>query len=125
MTSTASAGIRWLAISTVATAITIILTMQSRTHAAGEAPAPVSPSTFLTTLGIKLEGSASCSASKCHGAETSVDKKNFWGNEYTLWHGRKDPHHTAFRTLVNPKAKQIATNLKIAAAIKSERCLNC
>src|SRR6185295_10001874 len=44
---------------------------------------------------------------------------------YTLWHGKKDPHHTSFRTLVNPKSKSIAATLKIASAIKSERCLNC
>jgi len=95
------------------------------THGAGESPAPVAPAAFLTTLGFKFDGSPSCSSEKCHGAEKSVNKKNFWGNEFTLWHGRKDPHHTAFRTLVKPKAKEIAAAMKIPSAIKSERCLNC
>ncbi|HET6249160.1 MAG TPA: multiheme c-type cytochrome [Tepidisphaeraceae bacterium] len=109
-----------------APAIAIMITaFESKTKAVAPAAAPVSPSVYLTTLGIKFEGAAGCSAAKCHGAEKSVDKKNFWGNEATLWGSRKDPHHGAYRTLVKPLAKAIAAKLKIASALKSERCLNC
>ncbi|HZK83015.1 MAG TPA: multiheme c-type cytochrome [Humisphaera sp.] len=126
MTNKPFASVRWMSVAAVLTVIVTLFAVQRSTQAVGEkAAAPVSPSAFLTTLNFKFEGSATCSSAKCHGADTSINKKNLWGNEFTLWHGRKDPHHTAYRTLVTPKSKAIAAELKIASAIKSERCLNC
>ena len=118
------AKLRWIAAIAAPAAIALSLAL-SPTNATAEEPANVSPSAFLTKLGSKFDGSPTCSSAKCHGAETSVNKKNFWGNEYKLWHDGKDPHHASYRTLVKPKSKQIAAALKIASALKSERCLNC
>src|SRR5690349_6470456 len=114
MKSKLMTGWRWFALLAAPAAIAVVIAVRSTT-AAGEQP-NVSPSVILTTLGSKFEGSPTCASAKCHGADTSVDKKNFWGNEYKLWHSRKDPHHSSFRTLVNPKSKQIAGALKIASA---------
>ena len=101
---------------------------QLKTSAADAPAAASSPATFLTTLPekLKFEGAKTCSDAKCHGAATSVNQKNLWGNEYTLWSGAKEPHHGAVITLVrNPKSKPIADKLKIPRALTSERCLNC
>ena len=98
---------------------------QLRTDAAGEAGlSGASSPTFLTQLKLKFDGANSCASEKCHGAAKAANNGNMWGNECTLWRG-KDSHHKAYRTLITPPAKEIATKLKIAAATKSERCLNC
>jgi hypothetical protein len=101
------------------------------THADGEQPASPPPSASLIPVAVRLhakfDGSASCSfAGACHGDAQPSDKRtrNHAGNEFTLWSG-KDPHRTAYRTLVKPKSKEIAARLKIDSAVKSERCLSC
>ena len=81
--------------------------------------------TVLTTLGFKFNGSPTCSSEKCHGADKATERPDFWGNEYTLWHGRLDPHHLAYRTLISAKSKEMAAKLRIGPANKSERCLHC
>ncbi|HSU67813.1 MAG TPA: multiheme c-type cytochrome [Tepidisphaeraceae bacterium] len=92
---------------------------------AGAGQLRVASPTDLTALGFKFDGAPSCSSEKCHGAEKAVERPDFWGNEYTLWHGRKDPHHTAYRMLLNAQSKQIAAKLNIPQANKSARCTTC
>ena len=74
---------------------------------------------------LKFTGAGTCSSEKCHGAATAApDPKTRPGDEFTKWSG-KDKHNAAFANLSNDRSKEISAALKIAAAAKSDRCLNC
>ena len=77
----------------------------------------------------KYTGAASCGASNCHGS--TKPKADFPKlNENIVWF-QKDKHAKAYATLTNEKLKsgvspsKIATNLKIAKAEASGKCLVC
>lgn len=105
----------------------LLCVLELRTQAAGPSgsAADLSSPISLTQLKKKFDGANTCASEKCHGAAKPAANGQMWANEYTLWHGTKDPHHKAFRTLVTQPAKDIAAKLKIPLAIKSDRCLNC
>jgi cytochrome c551/c552 len=80
-------------------------------------------------VAYKYTGAASCGASNCHGS--TKPKADFPKlNESLVWF-QKDHHAKAYATLTNEKLKsgvspsKIATNLKIAKAESSDRCLTC
>jgi hypothetical protein len=106
--------------------VALALFMRPLEAASADNPAiNVSAPTGLTALGLKFNGAPSCASEKCHGAEKATPRLDFWGDEYTLWHGHKDPHHKAYRDLLNAKSKEIAAKLHIAQANKSAQCTVC
>lgn len=64
-------------------------------------------------------GSASCSASNCHGGS------GFPKNQFTLW-ATQDKHSRAYRVLFNPESKRMELLLKLPQpAHESASCLDC
>jgi hypothetical protein len=79
----------------------------------GVAVAPVAPKTL---------GSASCSASNCHGGTGRPGSK---GSEFTTW-VLQDPHRQAYKVLLDERSRTIAANLKLPVpAHKWSGCLVC
>ena len=97
---------------------------------AGTRPsAPLAPEPVHAQGNYKYTGAASCGASNCHGS--TKPKADFPKlNENVVWF-QKDKHAKAYATLTNEKLKsgvspsKIATNLKIAKAETSSKCLVC
>ncbi|HEX2438665.1 MAG TPA: multiheme c-type cytochrome [Methylomirabilota bacterium] len=90
---------------------------------------PLAPDTVHAQGNYKYTGAASCAASNCHGS--TKPKADFPKlNENVVWF-QKDKHAKAYATLTNEKLKsgvspaKIATNLKIAKATESSKCLVC
>lgn len=90
---------------------------------------PLAPDTVHAQGNYKYTGAASCAASNCHGS--TKPKADFPKlNESVVWF-QKDKHAKAYATLTNEKLKsgvspsKIATNLKIAKATESSKCLVC
>jgi len=91
--------------------------------------APLAPESVHAQGTYKYTGAASCGASNCHGS--TKPKADFPKlNENVVWF-QKDKHAKAYATLTNEKLKsgvspaKIATNLKIAKAETSSKCLVC
>ena len=91
--------------------------------------APLAPESVHAQGNYKYTGAASCGASNCHGS--TKPKADFPKlNENVVWF-QKDKHAKAYATLTNEKLKsgvspsKIATNLKIAKAETSSKCLVC
>src|SRR6266850_6779100 len=91
--------------------------------------APLAPDAVHAQGPYKYTGAASCGASNCHGS--TKPKADFPKlNENVVWF-QKDKHAKAYATLTNEKLKsgvspsKIATNLKIAKAEASDKCLVC
>jgi hypothetical protein len=91
--------------------------------------APLVPDLVHAQAAYKYTGAASCGASNCHGStKPKPDYPKL--NESVVWY-QKDKHAKAFQTLSNEKLKsgvspsKIATNLKIAKAETSSKCLVC
>ena len=91
--------------------------------------APLAPQSVHAQGNYKYTGAASCGASNCHGS--TKPKADFPKlNENVVWF-QKDKHAKAYATLTNEKLKsgvspaKIATNLKIAKAETSSKCLVC
>jgi len=91
--------------------------------------APLAPDAVHAQGPYKYTGAASCGASNCHGS--TKPKADFPKlNENVVWF-QKDKHAKAYATLTNEKLKsgvspaKIATNLKIAKAETSSKCLVC
>ena len=90
--------------------------------------APLAPDA-VHAQGPYSTGAASCGASNCHGStKPKADYPKL--NENVVWF-QKDKHAKAYATLTNEKLKsgvspsKIATNLKIAKAEASDKCLVC
>lgn len=97
----------------------------------GKAPtsAPLVPDLVHAQANYKYTGAASCGSSSCHGS--TKPKADFPKlNENIVW-TQKDKHAKAYATLSNEKLKsgvspsKIATNMKIAKATESSKCLVC
>ena len=73
-----------------------------------EADSPESISVAVTQTEFKYVGSASCSASNCHGRRDTTDPT---GSEHTAWIS-EDPHSRAFFTLYSDLSRRIATNYR-------------
>jgi hypothetical protein len=91
--------------------------------------APLAPDAVHAQGPYKYTGAASCGASNCHGStKPKADYPKL--NENVVWF-QKDKHAKAYATLTNEKLKsgvspsKIATNLKIAKAETSSKCLVC
>jgi hypothetical protein len=91
--------------------------------------APLAPESVHAQGTYKYTGAASCGASNCHGS--TKPKADFPKlNENVVWF-QKDKHAKAYATLTNEKLKsgvspaKIATNLKLAKAETSSKCLVC
>jgi hypothetical protein len=91
--------------------------------------APLAPESVHAQGNYKYTGAASCGASNCHGS--TKPKADFPKlNENVVWF-QKDKHAKAYATLTNEKLKsgvspsKIATNLKLAKAETSSKCLVC
>ena len=105
--------------------------MLPRSSWAGPHPStPLAPDhVHAQAAALKYTGAASCGASNCHGS--TKPKADFPKlNENIVWF-QKDKHAKAYATLTNEKLKsgvspsKIATNLKIAKAETSSKCLVC
>ena len=97
----------------------------------GKAPtsAPLVPDLVHAQANYKYTGAASCGSSNCHGS--TKPKAEFPKlNENIIWQ-TKDKHAKAYATLTNEKLKsgvspsKIASNMKIAKATESTKCLVC
>src|SRR5579859_33947 len=76
------------------------------------------------TAGTHL-GVASCAGSNCHGSTArEPPPQGVLHNEYLTWQ-RDDPHAGAYRSLLTPRALDIARRLGIADPSKAETCLDC
>ncbi len=79
---------------------------------------------------LKFSAAMSCQGSNCHSKAAAAAPPAQSGIELTIWKS-SDPHRMTFTSLVKPDVKKdpkfgdIAKNLKIADAAKSERCLGC
>lgn len=69
-------------------------------------------------------GVASCASSMCHGAAGARADGNIQHNEYLTWQ-RLDRHARAYDTLLTSRSREIAAQLGIDAAERTELCLHC
>ncbi len=81
-------------------------------------------------------GTASCSASNCHGGDRSGGNRppvsndghrtrdSTWGGEYSIWL-QQDPHARAYDVLFDDLSVQMGERLGIEKVHESNRCLNC
>src|SRR5690349_7112230 len=70
------------------------------------------------------EGVASCAGSNCHGSSRAAADVSILQNEYLTWE-RKDAHSNAYKLLLSPAGKRIATNLGLKSAEGAPECLTC
>jgi hypothetical protein len=70
------------------------------------------------------EGVASCAGSNCHGSNHPAADSHILQNEYLTWE-RKDAHSNAYKLLLSPAGKRIATNLGLKSAENAAECLTC
>ena len=91
------------------------------------------PSAALFALGMKLEGAATCSNAKCHGApaEAKGAGGDYVNPSYTLWNAEgtadapADPHRNAFKTLRKPASAEMAKKLGLGNPVQAAACLAC
>jgi len=74
--------------------------------------------------GTALVGTHTCGSSTCHNSEIIWPNSAVKQNEFSKWK-QDDPHRNATKTLLSPKASEIAQKLGIASAVTSDTCLNC
>jgi hypothetical protein len=77
---------------------------------------------------FRFVGSASCSASNCHGGDGSRTVQGTGDplspQAYSMW-AQQDPHARAFRVLYDKKSQQIAERLGLENAFTAKACLEC
>ena len=77
---------------------------------------------------FRFVGSASCTASNCHGGDGSRTVQG--GSDplspqaYSLW-AQRDPHARAYRVLYEDQSQQIAERLNLKNAYTAKVCLDC
>lgn len=69
-------------------------------------------------------GVASCAGSSCHGALEPWQNSTVAQREFITWE-EKDPHSSAYQTLLNEDSRRIASNLGLANAHEADICLDC
>ena len=69
-------------------------------------------------------GVASCAGSSCHGALEPWQNSTVAQKEFITWE-EKDPHSSAYQTLLNEDSKRIAFNLGLPNAHEADICLDC
>lgn len=69
-------------------------------------------------------GVASCASSVCHGKAEASSTRRVWLTEFRIWQAR-DPHATAYDTLLSEDSAIIAEKLGIEDAFTAEVCLDC
>jgi len=74
--------------------------------------------------GARLVGTQTCGSSTCHNSEVIWPNSAVKQNEFTKWK-TDDPHRSATKTLLSPKAQDIARKLGIPSAVASDTCLDC
>jgi len=76
---------------------------------------------------LSAVGSAGCSASNCHGGQSSPDEKNRWQSSYRKWAGY-DKHAQAYDVLNDQRSKEIVWNWsrhETRDATSQWQCLAC
>lgn len=69
-------------------------------------------------------GVASCASSVCHGKAEASSTRRVWLTEFRIWQVR-DPHATAYDTLLSQESAVIAQKLGLEDAFTAEVCLDC
>ena len=69
-------------------------------------------------------GASSCAGGACHGKSSRQDNRTVWLNEHRIWRAQ-DYHSRAYKTLLSPESKLMATKLGLASAHTADICLDC
>jgi hypothetical protein len=85
-----------------------------------QAAEPVMP--FVSTQAHM--GVATCAGANCHGATKPPADAKVLQNEYFVWQ-RDDAHSNAYKLLLLPEARRIASNLGLKNAHEAPECLTC
>lgn len=72
----------------------------------------------------KHMGVATCSSGVCHGQSTKNAKEAVLMNEYRTWLA-EDDHAGAYKTLLKPASKRMASKLGLTSAHTAKICLDC